>query len=145
MKHGIVCLCLVFMLCGCQWTRSSFEQGTVDMQTYIMNLQQALYEEESLFPLVNEHSLPFSTIIERYQLDTVDIKQAYVYESISELQGAKIAFFLMDEKSHAYVKKQWVKSLSRKQRNQCKDGRIGRYSYFVVGVDAQKVVNYIKG
>ena len=106
--------------------------------------------------LFQENSLTTEKIKQLYALDDTIASKTVVYLSISSAQINEIAFFLIDDTMQETVKnaiifrkqqlhEQWDTHIdgAKELIDQAKEGRIGQYYYFIIGIDAENMVNYI--
>lgn len=151
----IICMMITFLLVGCS-SNGSFDSGIKDFQPLIQYVNTQVENGDWDFGLLQEESLSQESIAEDYQLDVTRIEEAFVYPAISMAQISEIAFFLVEEavqsiveEAIAYRKQQlheqwdtYIEDAKEIIDNAC-EGRIGKYYYFIVGIDAEKMVNYI--
>lgn len=144
------------MLCGCSLTHGSFEKGNIDMEYLISSIQQEIEKKQWNYGILQNESLKKDEIESLYHMPAICMDEAYVYQGIIPLQFNEIAFFKMNQK----YEKELLDGIEKRKKdlknrysnidideilNQCQQGNIGKYYYFVLGEDAGKVVNYIKG
>lgn len=153
MRKFILIIC--FLLVGCS-TNGSFEKGIKDFTPIIQYVNQQITKQEWELGLFQENSLTTEKIKQLYALDDAIASQAIVFPSISTAQISEIAFFLIDETMQEKVKnaiifrkqqlhEQWDTHIEGAKAliDQAKEGRVGQYYYFIIGIDAENMVNYI--
>lgn len=144
-----------FLLVGCS-NNGSFEKGIHDFTPIIRYVNAQIDKGEWEFGLFHENSLSIEEINQQYDISLTTEDQVVVYTSISQAQISEIAFFSMDTQSEervkqaiAYRKKQlhdrWDTYIMHAKDviEKAQEGRIGKYYYFIVGIDAKNMVNYI--
>ena len=148
-------LIVCFLLGGCS-TNGSFENGINDFTQIIKYVNQQIEKQEWKFGSFQENSLTTEKIKQLYALDDTIASKTVVYLSISSAQINEIAFFLIDDTMQETVKnaiifrkqqlhEQWDTHIdgAKELIDQAKEGRIGQYYYFIIGIDAENMVNYI--
>ena len=152
----IILIWFCCILCGCSLMHGSFEKGNIDMDYLISSIQQEIEKKQWNYGILQNESLKKDEIESLYHIPAICVDEAYVYQGVIPLQFNEIAFFKINKK----YEKELLDGIEKRKKDlenrysnididdvlkQCQQGSIGEYYYFILGEDAEKVVNYIKG
>ena len=156
-KGSILFLCLCFILCGCHHGIGSFDAGTLDVEQLMDRINAKSINGDWQFPIMKEEAWQVSAIQKAYALDVTKVQDAYSRSAILPAELGEITIFKATkevdallqqsvEKRIASLKQEWGNILYEADQvmQTVKEGRIGEYYYVIIGVDSQKVVNYIQ-
>lgn len=155
-KYILLFLCF-FCLCGCSHGVGKFKDGTIQLSKLTDKINQKSMDGDWQFPILQKEATSLQEVSKLYELDMMHIKECEVHMALIPAQMGEIAFFHVEEKDDAMLKKaidchiaqlktKWGTLLLEADSilSSVKEGRIGEYYYVIVGSDAQKVVNYIQ-
>lgn len=158
MKKILLIFCMMgILLTGCSKNHGSFEQGTIDFESFYMGINKQIDEEQWNMPLLNDKALSDKEVESLYQIDMTKIESCIVKQSILPSQIGEVAFFKV-KKEHMNVVEDGINNRlqgiqaswgtyltdAKASIDGALQGMIGEYYYFVIGEDAKKVVNYME-
>lgn len=147
----------MLLVCGCSQQKGNFHQGNLDMERIFIEINKQISTKTIDMAFLNDKALSKQEVEDKYTLDMTKIETCMVKQSFIPTQVSEIALFKVAEKDEQVVKDaiqhrlatlettwgRYQKDVDDMQAN-AKQGRIGRYYYFVLGEDSEKVVNYMK-
>ncbi len=152
----IIILCFCCIMCGCVSLHGSFKNGTMDMDRFVQDFQKVKETNRWKYGVLQDTSLTKAKIEDLYHIPMVHVEKAYVYQGVIPLQCTELALFKIESK----YKQELIDGIEKRKKdieesypnvdindilNQSQQGMIGQYYYFILGDDARKVVNYIRG
>lgn len=157
MKKILWCMCICLFLCGCQSSFGSIEEGTLDMERFSERIEEQIEKNNWRMGLFNEEAWSKHKVEQEYHMDMTKIEDCLIKSSLIEAQFVEIAFFKSEKQYDSMIKDAIQYRLQKlsstyanyvqdttKKLSQYKQGRIGKYYYFILGEDCKKVVNYIR-
>lgn len=147
----IGCICLCF---GCS-RNGSMKHDDLQLESAFENIQNKIEENGWRIGTLNEEPITDEQLLQDYGINAKDVEAYMVKQAVISATCGEIAIFhLKDENSSMLEEavKQRIASLKLemqllpKQRaslEQYQIQQIGRYYVFVLGLDAQSVIQYI--
>lgn len=152
----ICCLCMLF-ISGCTPHKGSFQDGNLDMESFFVDVNKQIDEKKIHMAFLNDIPFAKGTVEKAYHLDMTMIEDCMVKSALIPSQISEIAIFKVSKEHEQSVKNAIayrMKALEKAWGSYNEDakfifyhalqGRIGKYYYFVLGEDSEKVVNYMK-
>ena len=156
MKKYISIIVCLLMLVGCGQEKGSFEDGTLNMEKFYMDIMNVREDAKWRFAQLQDSNWTHKEIETKYHLDMTKVDDVVVRSSIIS-SDSELAIFKVTKKNEAYVKEaieermQDIREMYAPYKHdveenlqQVKQGRMGEYYYFILGEDSKKVVNYIR-
>lgn len=151
----LICTSLI-ILCGCDSRIGSFEQGTLDMENLIQDINQESNDQTWSMSLLHDHS-ENEAYLDVYGLSEEDVESYGIFTSVIPAIPDEIAIFEVKDGHMANVKESVIHYLEEKSNDTAylssyKDNirshkviEIGNYYIVVIGEDAQAVAQFIEG
>lgn len=156
LKKLFCCMFAFLCLFGCD-RMGSFEKGNLDVEKIVYNINKQVVDGKLEMELLNEIAWDDAKIEQAYALTMTQVKEVHVFSSVVKPQFGEIAFFKVDKKALKEVKEAishrkenmlqtWENIIpdAEKRINASWEGEIGQYYCFILGTDAEKVVNYLR-
>lgn len=151
----LCCLCFL-MISGCS-QKGTFQNGKLDMEHVFIEINKQISTKKIDMAFLNDKALSKQEVENIYKLDMTKIEDCMIKQSFIPTQVCEVALFKVDEINEQVVKDaiqhrlsvlkttwgRYYEDIDHLQAS-AKQGRIGKYYYFVLGEDSEKVVNYMK-